>query len=210
MEIQKSLEEQTKEIQILCKKWVENCFEIGGKLRQIRDSKSYKHQYGTFEAYINANFDFTERYAYNFMDIHEKFNEKLKSFQLLSEFGIRALILSLQVPDDYIEEMVDELEQTKKINPKTNVQQLAKVVKRFSKQSGSEPRHQSALNREDAKEEHILKLRREALSFHNRFNEIEQAQIALKEGIKKWESSALKYPELAQQVKEMRSLWNDL
>lgn len=182
---------------------IDNSLKIGKELQGIHDKKLYKSQYETWDNYIESNFSFTRRYADNFMKIYEKYGENGKRFPKIKQYGMRVLILTLSVPDDYIEEMADELETVNRLTIDHKIPELSKVVKRFARQSGDEPRHLKVLNKEDRKEEHILKLKREADYLKVKYDEFQLIRQELKSALNKWQLAASKFTELNPLIKEM-------
>ncbi len=74
---------------------VERAFEIAGKaLREIRDQRLYRGEYGTFEAYCNARFGFKRRQPYHIMKasaIAENLRARDVHIMPIGEYQIRPL-----------------------------------------------------------------------------------------------------------------------
>lgn len=197
------LEEQTKLIKHYEKAWIDNALKIGEVLKEVNDSKSYKDNYKTFQEYVEANFSFTRQYAYNFIGLSEKYGRMSNQFDKLKTYGIKFLILTLAVPDDYIDEVIEEF----KSKPEIKSKEAIKLLKRFSNQVGSVPRHSGSLNPLQRKEEHILKLKREAESIKDEFKTLQEIKKNLKESIQKWLSAA-KFPELEPLKNDLAAILN--
>mgnify|MGYP003139028962 FL=1 len=175
------------------KSFINNFLDIGRVLHQIQQIKSYKARYDTFEACVEDNFSFTRAYAYEFIKIYNKYGNNVKRFNKIKEYGIKFLIISVKIPDDKIDEVIEKVRK----KPFKPLDTLKVEVKRLSKQTGTEPHYS------DSKEEHQIKLVRQFDSIRDKFSSF-QASIEsqecikreLKDSVKIWKDSASKYGEL--------------
>lgn len=196
------LDEKSALIKHYLKSWANCILEIGKELKEIKENKIFKEKFSSFEEYITSSFGFSDAYAYHFINIYSKYGQNVKRFDTMKDYGMQLLINSLAVPDEHFDEMVEEIESTRKIG--LNVEEQVKVVKRFSKQSGEPPRHS------DSKEEFALKLKREGnnwkIRWENYLNNDRIVRSEFKEGIAKWLKSAEKFKELENLKKEINEI----
>ena len=183
------LEEKTSLIKHYLKAWSNNIIAVGKELKEIQDSKIYKENFKSFEEYVENTFDFKKSYAYNFIKVYEKYGQNSNRLEKVKDYGMRVLILSLSVPDDYIDEVMGEI----KSNPEIKSKEAARILKRFSNQVGAAPRHSESLNPIQRREEHVLKLKREADIIKEKFDEFKQIKTDLKDSIRLWLDSAGKF-----------------
>ena len=194
MQLTAKLDEKTALINNLLKSWANNILAIGKELSEIKDQKFYKERFKTFEEYINSTFGFSDAYGYHYINIFKKYGQNVKSFDKMKDYGMQVLINSLAVPDEYFEEMAEEVEINRKVGLKAEDQ--VKTIKRFSKQAGDPPR-----NSPKDKEEFFLKLKREGNNWKIRWETYKKndeiVRREFREGIGKWLNSANKFSDLA-------------
>ena len=192
-----SLEEKTELVKHYLKAWANNTLEIGKILSEIQENRVYKEQSKTFEEYIKQTFGFSDAYAYHYIGLYKKYGQNVKQFDKMKDHGMRVLIISLQVPDDYIEEAIGVIKAKPYIKPK----EAERILKRFSKQAGDEPRY-APLN----VNEHLLKLKREANEIKEQYEQLQDIKVNLKLSIEKWCKSAQRHNELTSLKEEIEAM----
>lgn len=175
-QVRNNLEEKTNIIKSLLKSWTNNILSIGKELSEIKEQKLYKDKYKNFNEYTLDAFGFTDASAYRYVDVYRKYGQNVSRWDKMKDYGMRVLLMSIHVPDEHFDEMLDIIEKS----PLKGHTNLAKEVKRFSKQVGSQPRY----TKDDS--EHILKAKREAQSLIEKFEDFKELKLNLQISIEKW------------------------
>lgn len=207
-QITTELDEKTQLIKHYLKAQGSNMIAVGRELQEINEKKLYKLKYNTFEEYVKDTFDFKKAYAYNYIKIYKKYGQNVQRLEKWKDLGMRLLIISLYVPEDKIEEAFETAETLTKANVK--VEDIAREVKRFAKEVGSEPDYLENLPLKERESEYILKLKREAETLKEDYEKFKEIKINLILGIKNWIKSAQKFKELYVLKVELESIQIDL
>jgi len=102
--VEESLDSSTSKILILKGEVAKNIYEIGLELKKVRDSKSYKEKYGTFEQYCEVAVDFTRFSAYNFIKICETY-----SVETIQQISYSKLLEIKKLPESVREEAIQKV-----------------------------------------------------------------------------------------------------
>lgn len=102
------VQQRTSEIKALMKRTAQDIIEIGEKLAEVRDKLTHNKQ-GGFEAWLQAEFDWTRQTAYRFISVSEKFN---RNNLLQLDFAPSALYLlaAPSTPDEARQEAIARAE----------------------------------------------------------------------------------------------------
>jgi len=188
MEIEiRKLDEQTELIKHYEKAFINNVFEIGKVLLYVRQTSLWKLKYETLKAYVEGNFSFSLRQAEKFMAVTTKFSDTPN----LSSLGITKLYLLTSVPDEYIDEIIEKVED--KTIPKRD---FMKIIGTMATQAGKPPVYTEDVN------EIILSLKRQ-------YEVIIEAGDNYKIALTNWIESAKNYQkddEILKLVDEARKL----
>ena len=199
--IQKSLDKQISIIKNYEKSVIGSILDIGKVLAQIHQTKSYREKYSSFEECVENNFTFTRQYAYKYIELFKKYGQNVKQFDKIKPYGMRVLIMSLYVPDDRLDELIEVIQDP----PLKDHTSLAKQIKRFAKEVGEKPRYEENLEEEEKKPERLLKAKREGEGIKEKYQEFLDIKTSLKLAIENW-LNLYKYEELNALKEDLQSI----
>lgn len=106
--------QRTGEIQERLQRSAQDIWEIGQRLADVRSE--LKH--GQFEAWLKAEFDWSRRTAYNFINVYETFGERANLAQLDIASSALYLLAAPSTPDELREEYLLKAKEGEKITHK--------------------------------------------------------------------------------------------
>jgi hypothetical protein len=127
---------ELRKLETTIEKGMQSFFEVGSALMKIRDSRLYRDQWKTFEAYCEDRFDLSRRRAYQLIesvktvervDLCTSGTQKSVSDIIPTERAARAIA---QVPEQELQEVLDEVVEQHKT---TGEPVTAKTIKEAAK-----------------------------------------------------------------------------
>lgn len=106
--------QRTGEIQERLQRSAQDIWEIGQRLADVRDE--LKH--GQFEAWLKAEFNWSRRTAYNFINVYETFGERANLAQLDIASSALYLLAAPSTPDELRKEYLSKAKEGEKITHK--------------------------------------------------------------------------------------------
>lgn len=97
------LADVTKEILLLKENIIRDFYEIGLRLKEVRDSKLYRQVYKNFEEYCKAELNFKKSMAYNLISIVEAFPD----IQLVGQIPMSTLLEIKRLPSEKRKEIIE-------------------------------------------------------------------------------------------------------
>ena len=137
--------QRTGEIQERLQRSAQDIWEIGQRIADVRDE--LKH--GQFEAWLKAEFNWSRRTAYNFINVYETFGERANLAQLDIASSALYLLAAPSTPDELRQEYLSKAKEGEKITHKELVSDIKQKKQKSSpsqvKQKGSTPSNQIKL-----------------------------------------------------------------
>ena len=145
------LQEKVALIRHYLKSNINNTLAIGKELTEISEQKLYKDDYNSFEDFVKDTFNISRQYAYNFIKLYKKYGNNVKAFDRYKDLGMTLLIVSLYVPEEKLEEVLETAKALK--DEGKDVEVISREIRRLGKVVGTEVSND--------KEEHVLRLKRQ-------------------------------------------------
>lgn len=137
--------QRTGEIQERLQRSAQDIWEIGQRLADVRDE--LKH--GQFEAWLKAEFNWSRRTAYNFINVYETFGERANLAQLDIASSALYLLAAPSTPQNLREEYLLKAKEGEKITHKELVSDIKQKKQKSNppevKQSDSTPNAETKL-----------------------------------------------------------------
>ncbi|RME71828.1 MAG: DUF3102 domain-containing protein [Chloroflexi bacterium] len=108
------VQQRTGEIRDLVRRTAENVVRIGGKLAEVRDRLGNS---GRFDAWLQAEFEWSRRTAYNFISVYERFGTRANFAQMDIATSALYLLASPSTPPAAVEEALERAESGERITP---------------------------------------------------------------------------------------------
>jgi hypothetical protein len=145
------VQEHTGEIRKRLRRSAQDVWEIGQRLADVRS----RLKYGQFLVWLNAEFGWSQRTAYNFINVYETFGDR---FAKLAKVDIATSVLyklaAPSVPDELRTQVLDAAEEGEKITHKSVTSAIKQIKK--SKHSPATPAQPSLLPESKAKKPEII------------------------------------------------------
>lgn len=130
----KVVEKRTGEIKERLRRTAQDVWEVGQKLVEVRSQL----EYGQFEVWLSAEFGWSRRTAYNFINVYETFGESTNFAQLDIATSALYKLAAPSTPESIRHEFLDKAEQGQKITHK-QINQALKIKKTSSILAKSQP-----------------------------------------------------------------------
>ncbi|AHJ29014.1 DUF3102 domain-containing protein [Nodularia spumigena CS-584] len=135
---QRSLVEQrTSEIREQLRKTAQDIWEIGQSLAEVR--AQLKH--GQFETWLKAEFGWSRRTAYNFINVYETFGNRANLAQIDIATSALYLLAAPSTPENLREQYLQEAKTGKRITHKELVHNIKHQAEKVAEKSEELPQH---------------------------------------------------------------------
>ena len=188
MLITTKLDEKTALIKHYLKSNISSTLAIGKELTEISEQKLYKQDFDSFDDFVKDTFNISRQYAYNFIKIYKKYGNNVKAFDRFKDLGMTLLIVSLYVPDEKLEEVLDTAQSLK--SEGKHIEDISREIKRLGKVTGTRV--------STDKEEHILRLKRQFDALNDTLKNVRIAFENWLEGANRYKTN----PEISPLLKE--------
>ncbi|NJL61676.1 MAG: DUF3102 domain-containing protein [Methylacidiphilales bacterium] len=125
------LQQWTMEIREQLRRTAQDIWEIGQRLAEVR--AQLKH--GQFDAWLKAEFGWSRRTAYNFINVYETFGNRANLAQIDIATSALYLLAAPSTPEKFREQYIDEAKTGKRITHKDLAQKIKQQQEKVDSQS---------------------------------------------------------------------------
>jgi hypothetical protein len=128
------IRKKTDEIRERLQRSAQDIWEVGQRLADVRAHLKY----GQFEAWLKAEFGWSRRTAYNFINVYETFRDRTNLAQVNIATSALYLLASPSIPSDLRQQYLEQAQSGQRLNHKDIVKQIRQNKAKSSLEAGEQ------------------------------------------------------------------------